>query len=230
VSGKQVCGLYDLNPAKFGIVDNLVEQASKYGKYKEHYNGVDASVQMRFGRGGLVQGGLSAGSQSVSRCFIVDSPQDMYQCDIAPPWSGTTQYKFSGIYPIAWDLQLSGTYQDSSPIPTTAGFVATNAQIAPTLGRNLGACGTRVPCTATTTVELIPAGTYYREARIRQLDIRLTRNFRHGGLRLQPQIDMYNLFNANPVLAMTARYGAAWENATSVLNPRTVKFGVNLDF
>jgi len=29
---------------------------------------------------------------------------------------------------------------------------------------------------------------------------------------------------------MTTRYGAAWENATSVLNPRTVKFGVNLDF
>ena len=84
---------------------------------------------------------MSTGSQSISRCFIVDSPQDMYQCDVAPPWSGTTQYKFSGIYPIAWDLQLSGTYQDSSPIPTTAGFVATNAQIAPSLGRNLGACG-----------------------------------------------------------------------------------------
>ena len=230
VSGKQICGLYDLNPAKFGVVDNLVEQASKYGKYKEHYNGIDASVNFRFGRGGLVQGGLSTGSQSISKCFIVDSPQDMYQCDVAPPWSGTTQYKFSGIYPIVWDLQLSGTYQDSSPIPTTAGLVATNAQIAPTLGRNLGACGTRVPCTATTTVELIPAGTYYREARIRQLDIRLTRNFRRGAMRLQPQIDLYNAFNANPVLAMTTRYGTAWENATSVLNPRTVKFGVNLDF
>ena len=230
VSGKQICGLYDLNPAKFGVVDNLVEQASKYGKYKEHYSGIDASVNFRFGRGGLVQGGLSTGSQSISKCFIVDSPQDMYQCDIAPPWSGTTQYKFSGIYPIVWDLQLSGTYQDSSPIPTTAGLVATNAQIAPTLGRNLGACGTRVPCTATTTVELIPSGTYYREARIRQLDIRLTRNFRRGAVRLQPQIDLYNAFNANPVLAMTTRFGTAWENATSVLNPRTVKFGVNLNF
>jgi hypothetical protein len=230
VSGKQICGLYDLNPAKFGLVDNLVEQASKYGKYKEHYNGIDASVNLRFGRGGLVQGGMSTGSQSINRCFIVDSPQDMYQCDIAPPWSGTTQYKFSGIYPIAWNLQLSGTYQDSSPIPTTAGFVATNAQIAPSLGRNLGACGTRVPCTATSTVELIPAGTFYRESRIRQLDIRVTRNFRRGGVRLQPQMDLYNLFNSNPVLAMTTRYGAAWENATSVLNPRTVKFGVNLDF
>jgi len=237
VSGKQICGLYDLNPAKFGLVDNLVEQASKYGKYTEHYNGVDASVNMRFGSGGVLQGGLSTGSQAISRCFTVDSPQDMYQCAVAPPWSGTTQYKFSGIYPIAWALQLSGTYQDSSPIATTASYVPTNAQIAPSLGRNLGACGTRPTCTATPLpIELIPtnaligAGTYYREARIRQLDIRVTRNFRHGNVRFQPQIDLYNLFNANPVTAMTTRFGAAWENATSVLNPRTVKFGVNMNF
>jgi hypothetical protein len=237
VSGKQICGLYDLNPAKFGLVDNLVEQASKYGNYKEHYNGIDASLNMRFGAGGMLQGGMSTGSQAISRCFTVDSPQDMYQCDVAPPWSGTTQYKFSGIYPIAWDLQLSGTYQDSSPIPTTASYVPTNAQIAPSLGRNLGACGTRPTCTATPLpVELIPtttqvpASTYYREARIRQLDVRVTRNFRHGNVRFQPQVDLYNLFNANPVTAMTTRFGAAWENAASVLNPRTVKFGVNMNF
>ena len=230
ISGTQVCGLYDLNPAKFGVVDNLVEQASKYGTYKEHYNGIDVSVNMRFGQGGVLQGGMSTGSQAVSRCFVVDSPQDLYQCDVAPPWSGTTQFKFSGIYPIAWDLQVSGTYQDSSPIPTSASFVATNAQIAPSLGRNLGACGTRPTCTATSTLELIPTGTFYREARIRQLDIRLTRNFRRGNIRVQPQIDLYNAFNANPVLAMTTRFGTAWENATSVLNPRTVKFGVNLNF
>ena len=109
--------------------------------------------------------------------------------------------------------------------------MATNAQIAPSLGRNLGACGTRPTCTATPLpVELIPVGTYYRESRIRQLDIRVTRSFRRGNMRLQPQIDLYNVFNANPVTAMTTRFGAAWENATSVLNPRTVKFGVNMNF
>jgi hypothetical protein len=29
---------------------------------------------------------------------------------------------------------------------------------------------------------------------------------------------------------MTTRYGAAWQNVTSILNPRTVKFGVNMTF
>jgi len=108
--------------------------------------------------------------------------------------------------------------------------VATNAQIAPSLGRNLGACGTRPTCTSTATVELIPLNTYYREPRIRQLDVRFTRNVRFRTLRFQPQFDLYNAFNANPVTGMTTRYGTAWQNATSVLNPRTVKFGVNVTF
>jgi hypothetical protein len=230
VSGRQICGLYDLDPAKFGQVDNLVTQASRYGNYKEVFSGVDASVNVRFGKGGLLQGGLSTGRQRVSRCFVVDSPQELRQCDVAPPWSGSTQFKFSGIYPLPWDLQLSGTYQDSSPVPTDATLVATNASIAPSLGRNLGACGTRPTCTATATVQLIPLGTNFREPRVRQLDVRFTRNFRFRTARIQPQVDLYNAFNANPVLGINTVYGQSWQKATSVLGPRTVKFGVNMNF
>ncbi|MBI3049343.1 MAG: TonB-dependent receptor [Acidobacteria bacterium] len=230
VSGQQICGLYDLKPAKFGQVDNLVTHASNYGDYNEVFDGIDVSVNMRFGTGGILQGGLATGSQGVDKCFVVDSPQDMYQCDVSPPWSGGTQFKFFAVYPLPWDLQLSGTYQDASPIPTNATLVATNASIAPSLGRNLGACGTRPVCTTTTTVEMVPPGTYFRESRIRQLDIRVTRNFRWNAARIQPQFDLYNAFNANPVLGMNTRYGPAWQRVTSVLGPRTVKFGVNFTF
>jgi hypothetical protein len=149
---------------------------------------------------------------------------------VAPPWSGSTQFKAFALYPLPWDLQVSGTYQDSSPVPTNAGFVATNAMIAPSLGRNLGACGTRPTCTATATIELVPLGTHYLEPRIRQLDLRFTRNFMFNSVRVQPQLDIYNAFNANPVTGIITRYGTAWQNATSVLNPRTVKFGVSMTF
>ena len=141
-----------------------------------------------------------------------------------------TQFKAFALYPLPWDLQVSGTYQDGSPVPTNAGFVATNAMIAPSLGRNLGACGTRPTCTATATVELVPLGTHFLEPRIRQLDLRFTRNFVFRSVRVQPQFDLYNAFNANPVTGIITRYGAAWQNATSVLNPRTVKFGVSMTF
>lgn len=93
-----------------------------------------------------------------------------------------------------------------------------------------GPCGTRPTCTATATIDIVSPGTHFRESRIRQLDVRFTRNFRFNTVRIQPQLDLYNAFNANPVLGMTTRYGAAWQNVTSVLGPRTVKFGVNVSF
>ena len=42
VSGQQLCGLYDLNPNKFGQNRSIVTSASNYGKQTEIYDGVDA--------------------------------------------------------------------------------------------------------------------------------------------------------------------------------------------
>ena len=53
-SGERLCGLYDLKPAKFGLVDNLVTQQSNFGDHTRVYNGVDATMSARFaGRAGL---------------------------------------------------------------------------------------------------------------------------------------------------------------------------------
>ena len=51
-SGERVCGLYDIKPAAFGLVNNQVTQASNYGKQTQIYNGIDATVNMRFAAAG----------------------------------------------------------------------------------------------------------------------------------------------------------------------------------
>lgn len=230
VSGQRICGLYDLNPNRFGQVNNRVEQASKFGDLKEIYSGVELGFSARLGDGIVLQGGVSSNTHVTDRCFVVDSPQQMYQCRVAEPWQAATQYKVSFVYPLPWSLQASAVYQNLPPIPTSASYVATNAQIAPSLGRNLGSCGTAVTCNGTTTFELIPLATYFTEPRAQQLDLRFSRSFRSGALRIQPQIDIFNVFNANSILTMTTRYGAQWQNVSAVLAPRLIKAGVQVTF
>lgn len=53
--------------------------------------------------------------------------------------------------------------------------------------------------------------------------------WRRGG-RIEPQIDMFNVANSNSILVMTTRLGPAWRNATGVLAPRVVRFGVSMNF
>ncbi|HEY3161527.1 MAG TPA: carboxypeptidase regulatory-like domain-containing protein [Vicinamibacterales bacterium] len=241
--GQQICGFFDVTPAKFGLTDNLIALAKQYGTQTEMYNGVDATMTVRFGAGGFVQGGLSTGSTTTDNCYQNTLPNILAQnalattsrtekyCHVSTPWAGLTQFKASVVYPLWWRFQASANYQDMPPLATAADALVTNAQAASSLGRNLAACGTRVPCTATVTADVVLPNTYLQESRLHQIDLRFSRIFRlpRGG-RIEPQFDIFNLTNANDVLVMTTRLGPAWRNATGVLAPRVIRFGVNMNF
>ena len=62
------------------------------------------------------------------------------------------------------------------------------------------------------------------------MNFRFTRRFAIGGTEVEPQLDIFNAFNANQVRVMTTRYGAAWQNATSILAPRFFKLGIQVKF
>lgn len=229
--GTQFCGLFDLRPALFGRVDNLVTQASGYGKRSEVYNGIDVTMNARFGQGGHVSGGISVGRTVTDTCFVVDSPQQARPgfCKITPPWAAGTQLKLAVVYPLPWELQASAIYQNIPGIPITASYVATNAEVLSSLGRNLGACRGAAVCNATVTVDLIPPNTVF-EPRLQQLDLRLTRMLRFGRFRTQGSVDVYNAFNSSSILNMTTRYGPRWLDAIQVMGARLLKFSVRVDF
>jgi hypothetical protein len=236
-SGERICGLYDLRPAKFGLVDNFVTRMENFGTRTEVFNGVDVTINWRLPIGGLVSGGAAFGRPVIDECdVIVDSPQKTLRvptpgidlqgvCRDAAPWSAGTQVKLTALYPLPWNLHVSATYQDIASIPLTASYVVTSADAAPTLGRNLsgGAAATR-------TVELIAPNSIFDEGRNRQVNFRFTRRFQFGAAQVEPQLDIFNAFNSNQVLVMNTRYGVAWQNATGVLAPRLLKLGVQLNF
>jgi hypothetical protein len=59
---------------------------------------------------------------------------------------------------LPWDFEVSGVFQNLPGIPITASYAATNAEIRPTLGRNLGQCGTSATCTGTVTINNLDSG------------------------------------------------------------------------
>jgi hypothetical protein len=250
--GNQICGLYDLKPAMFGRVDNLVTQASNYGDQTQVFNGVDLTLTGRFGQGGQFSGGLSMGRTVTDNCFLNDNPsvttaaflnvlalpatstvpRNSEFCHVAPPWSSGTQLKFLAVYPLPWDLETSAIVQNSPGIPITASYVVSNAQVREALGRNLSACPSQTvtTCTATYRTELIPPNTVF-EPRLTQVDLRFSRLFRLGPTtRLRGHLDIYNVFNASNVLSMTPTYGAAWKNVAYALSARLLRIGAQLDF
>ena len=228
-SGERICGLYDLNPDKFGQVDNLITQQSHYGDRSEIYNGVDLNMTARFLQGGQVAGGMSIGRTTTENCGVIDTPSTRF-CKVTPPWSSGTQVKFLVVYPLPWDLQTSVIYQNFSGIPTGADIVLTNAVIAPSLGRNLSGCAPGVAvCNQTRTELLIPPLSLY-EPRVQQLDLRFSKSFRFGGVRANGNIDLANLFNTGNVLAVTERYGPAWLNVLQTIGGRMIKFSTQVDF
>ena len=250
--GNQICGFYDVKPALFGRIDNLVTQASNYGKQTQVYNGVDLTLNGRFGQGGQFSGGLSMGRTVTDNCFLNDNPsvttaaflnvlalpatstvpRTSAFCHVAPPWSSGTQVKFLAVYPLPWDVETSAIFQNSPGIPLTASYVATNAQIRSSLGRNLAACPsqTAATCNATVRTELIPPNTMF-EPRLTQVDLRVSRLFRLGGARrVRGNLDIYNVFNTSNVLSMINTYGGAWRNAAQVLSARLLRVSAQLDF
>ena len=230
--GNQLCGLYDVKPALFGQVDNLARPAKDFGRERTRvYNGVDATVNLRFGQGGQLQGGLAIGRFSSNDCVVVDSPQDGREgyCNTDPPLSAGSQIKVLAVYPMPWDIQTSVIYQNSPGIPVTAQLVVPNSQIVG-LGRNLAACGTALVCNANVTVDIIEPQSMF-ESRQQQLDLRLSRLFRLGAShRVRANLDIYNLFNAADVLAQSTTYGPTWRNVSSILTGRMLRIGAQYDF
>jgi Carboxypeptidase regulatory-like domain len=230
--GYQVCGLYDIKPAKFGQVDNLVTDQAAFGGRTNVYNGLEFSVNSRFVGGAVLSGGVGMGQTDINNCAAPDVVPQF--CENTIPFSGELQVKVSGAYPLPWwGLNLSGVLQNLSGRPQAATYVATNAQIFPSLGRNLAACGTATlaTCTATATVTIMEPNTVY-EDRYTLLDLRLAKTFRFGRTRVAPRFDIYNVLNSDAVNTLNTRYSptTTWLRPQEVFSARFFKIGAQVDF
>ena len=53
---------------------------------------------------------------------------------------------------------------------------------------------------------------------------------RRTSVDIRPELSVFNVFNANPVLAQVNTYGPSLGSVTTILNPRVLRLGLNMKF
>jgi len=236
--GNQVCGNYDVSVAKFGQTQTLVELADHYGKQTEVYDGIDATVSARI-EGFYLSGGMNTGRSQTNNCDVVKNNLDVVSglpridsfCNPVTPFQA--QYKFAAIHNFPYDIQTSMAFQSYPGTGQSTSYSYTNAQIAPSLGRNLSSCGTAATCNATAVINVVPSGLLF-EDRYQQFDLRFAKGLKFGRTKVQGIMDLFNAFNARPVLSVNTRYsgttGGSYLQPTSTLVGRLIKFSAQVNF
>jgi carboxypeptidase family protein len=233
--GYVIGGLYDPNRA--GQVDQYNTLARDFGTQIEHWNGVDMSVNARLQQGVLLQGGVSVGRTTTDNCEIraqlpenptapatlINQSLTNPYCHVETNWMGQTQVKLIGTYPVPKvDINVAATFQSTPGPQISANYLASNAAVRPSLGRDLSGGAQNV------TVNLIPTGTMYGD-RANQLDIRFSKAFRFAARRALLNLDIYNTLNANPVMQENSSY-AVWRTPQRIMDARLFKVSAQVDF
>jgi hypothetical protein len=235
-SGQQLTGFFDQNinpPAR-----NVVKDADNFGKQQLHWNGVDVNLDARLRNGLLLQGGVSTGKTTFDNCEIAAQVPEVLNGLTGVSATGglqpitfchqetgfVPQYKALAAYTLPWyGIRVSGTLQ-SLPGPALLAqniYNNTNRTTSTTLPR---------PFTLNqASANLIAPGDQYGD-RLNQIDLRLTKIVNVGKGRVDLNVDFFNAFNSDAVVAELAAYGPAWRRPLTVIQPRFVKFGARWDF
>jgi hypothetical protein len=245
--GYVISDLYDVVPEKAGQVTNLVADSKKYGRWQQHFNGLDVAATVRTGAGLTLIAGTSTGQTVADNCDVrgrlpelattttgtstfgagllgsAVTPSSPY-CRVA--FGILTQVRGLASYVIPKiDIEVSAVYQSKPGPMLAANYVASNAEVAPLLGRNLSGNAPSI------TVNLVRPGTLYGD-RINQLDLRFAKRFTFGRSRSVVALDIYNALNSSAVLAYNMAFvpGGTWLQPLTILTPRFLKLSAEVDF
>jgi len=225
----EILTIYNLNPAKQGLVD-LLDTTADHSKARYSFNGFEVTFKARLPKGGNLFGGWSSGKAITVACANLSDPNTLRNCDHSqldiPYRHGL---KFAGSYPLPLGLIVSTSMVSNpgSPIgvdqarvtqdPSLATFWAVPASLFP---------GGR---TQAVTIRLDTPGSQYLE-RWNQVDVNVRRVFRAGKLQVEPGLDVYNLLNSNVVITQNQNFGSALGRPDRVLQGRLVRLTAQIDF
>jgi carboxypeptidase family protein len=220
--GGQVITMYNLNPNKLGVVNNVLTWSDKNSRI---YNGFEVSVNARLKQRAFIFGGITTERTAVNNCdgpgtsaanATPSNPNNYRFCSQVPPFQAL--YKASGAYTFPYDVNFSVTFQ-ARPGISVGSYYVFNSAIAGvplTGGGNL------------TVTVVDPTAQYYDY--VKTLDARVARTFRYGHTRVEPFLEIFNLTNFSTVLTVNESVGPSYGTPGIIVQGRRLQFGGRIDW
>jgi hypothetical protein len=211
--------VYNQNPATRGLVRNTLTTVPDLA---QTYNGVEFQFNTRLPRA-TVFGGLTIGRDYGDQdTFAAPLTGDLNNPNVrinnrgAIGFDSTYQIRGGFSYRLPADVQCSGSIREATGLPQTRVYPVT-ASIVPGLTQ------------VTQNIQVAPRGEF-RYPWVNLVDLRLTKNFRVGSTRVEPTIDLYNVFNNNAVTSGVTTIGSSLGRPSAIVMGRLLRVGGRIAF
>jgi hypothetical protein len=217
-SGPATVTVYNLNPA-LNSVSNQVRD--NYSELDTEYKGVEFTAAKRFSRRWQMVAGLTIGrNEGGQGGNDLNNPNNVIYPTGIIGNDSTVGFRMSGSYVLPYDFTLAGSLVSNGGYPYVSSYNVTRA-IALAHGVRLTPTSISVPLSERGD-ERLPAVT--------MADIRLSRAFRFGNRQIVPQLDIFNISNADTVVGLNSTLGGAYLDTREILSPRIIRVGFSLSF
>src|SRR5581483_8997933 len=205
--------VYNQDPATRTAVRNVL---STVPDLRQFYNGVEFQVNTRFTKG-TAFGGLTIGADKGDLdSGDLNNPNVRINNYGAIGFDSTYQVRGGFSYNLPYDVQFSGSVREATGLPQVRTFTVTTAQV-PGL-------------TQVTQSVKVAANGDYRYPWQNLVDIRFVKVFRAGSTRIEPTLDIFNLFNNNAVTSAVTTVGSSLGRPSAIVMGRLVRVGGRISF
>lgn len=216
--------VYNADPVAFRLINELDTTSANNSVT---YNGFDVLFNARFRNGGLLNGGTSTGRTISILCDVADpnylsaaagGSRFCDQSQLGMPW--LTNFKLSGSYPLPYGFRASAVFQSTPGDMIQNTYVLSAANFRAQTGVALSQ--------ASVSMRLNQPGQDYLP-RVNQMDLTIARQIAFGKVRVSPELSLFNMFNANPLLSQTTTFPNLG-TPLRILDGRLIRFQAQVRF
>jgi hypothetical protein len=192
------------------------------------YKGVEFTATKRFTQKWQMQAGFTIGRNtggppapnSFTNSNDLNDPNVTLYPDGIIGNDSETALRVSGSYELPGRINLAGSMIANNGYPYQSTYTLTRA----------AAASQGITLTRATQVVWLSERGEERYDNVMMVDLRLSRQFRFGSRSVTPQIDFFNIGNADTTVAQATAVGPSYLLPNEILAPRIIRVGFSLNF